>query len=120
MVEKKVLREVRGTIINIYDYPVIEALTGKVLSREKVIVIESDDKENGTITESFVGRDYSHFSVGQRIVHVTYTWKGQPTAGERYEYISNGLTCPNEVDKFEYITYDELTYDQQKQSSKTR
>ena len=30
------------------------------------------------------------------------------------------MTCPKEIDEVEYVTYDELSYDQVMQSAKTR
>ena len=73
MTDKKVLDEVRGTIIKVYEYPVLN--DGTITSMEKGIIIQPDDETKGTISEAFIGRDYSQFSVGQRVVHVSYTWK---------------------------------------------
>ena len=81
---------------------------------------EPDDETKGTISEAFIGRDYSQFSVGQRVVHVSYTWKRPANEYDRVKYSDYGMECPDEVDEFEYVTYDELSYNQKMQSAKTR
>lgn len=117
MTDKTVLDEVRGTITKVYEYPVSN-MYGTEISRKKGIIIKPDDETKGTISE--VGRDYSQFSVGQRVVHVSYTWKRPATKDDRVKYSQYGMKCPGEVDEFEHVTYDELSYDQKMQSAKTR
>ena len=119
MTDKTVLDEVRGTITKVYEYPVSN-MHGNEISREKGIIIKPDDETKGTISEAFIGRDYSQFSVGQRVVYVSYTWKRPATPDDRVKYSHYGMECPDEVDEFEYVTYDELSYDQKMQSAKTR
>ena len=118
MTDKTVLDEVRGTITKVYEYPAPNSRT--ITSMEKGIVIQPDDKTKGTILDAFIGRDYSQFSVGQRVVYVSYTWKRPATKDDRVTYSHYGMECPDEVDEFEYVTYDELSYDQKMQSAKTR
>ena len=118
MNDKTVLDEVRGTITKVYEYPVSNGKT--ITSMEKGIIIQPDDETKGTISEAFIGRDYSQFSVGQRVVHVSYTWKRPANEDDRVKYSHYGMKCPDEVDEFEYVTYDELSYDQKMQSAKTR
>ena len=118
MTDKTVLDEVRGTITKVYEYPVSNGKTGT--SMEKGIIIQPDDEKKGTISEAFIGKDYSQFSVGQRVVHVSYTWKRPATEDDRVKYSDDDMECPDEVDEFECVTYDELSYDQKMQSAKTR
>ena len=96
MTDKTVLDEVRGTITKVCEFPVSNG--DNITSMQQGIIIQPDDETKGTISEAFIGRDYSQFSVGQRVVHVSYA-KG---------------------DRFEYVTYDELSYDQKMQSAKTK
>ena len=77
------VKEVRGTITKVCNYPNVPQ-----------IIIQPDDKTEGTITEAVEGRDYSQFSVGQRIVYLKMS----------------GLS----------LTCDELSYDQLMQSAKTK
>ena len=119
MTDKTVLDEVRGTITKVHEYPVLN-MYGTEISREKGIIIKPDDETKGTISEAFIGRDYSQFSVGQRVVHVSYTWKRPATEDDRVEYSDDDMECPDEVDEYEHVTYDELSYDQKMQSGKTR
>jgi hypothetical protein len=81
MPDNEIIKEVRGTITEVCNYPDVPQ-----------IIIQPDDKKEGTITESNKGRDYSQFSVGQRVVQMP------------------GLS----------LTCDELSYDQVMQSAKTR
>ena len=118
MTDKTIFDEVHGTITKVYVYPVI--YMGTVISREKSIIIEPDDKNRGSITASSIGVDYSQFNVGQRVVNVTYTWKRPATEDDRVSYSHDGMECPDEVDEFEYVTYDELSYNQKMQLTKTR
>ena len=64
--------EIRGTIKEIFEYPVM--LDGKVISMEKGIIIESNNLDEPVISEAYRGRDYSHFSVGQNVVSVVYSF----------------------------------------------
>ena len=114
-----VLDKVRGTITKVYEYPVLN-MYGTESSREKGIIIQPDDETKGIISEAFIGRDYSQLSVGQRVVHVSYTWKRPATEDDRVMYLRFDMECPDEVDEFEYVTYDELSYDQKMQSAKTK
>lgn len=118
MTNKTILEEIRGTIIKVYEYPVSNGET--ITSIEEGIVILPDDSSKGMISEAIKGRDYSQFSVGQRVVNVTYTWKRPATETEKREYANHGEECPNEIDEFEYVTYDELSYYRENQSSKIR
>ena len=118
MNDRIVLNEVRGTIIKVYEYSVVNGKN--TTSMEKGIIIQPDDSKEGTISEAYIGRDYSQFSVGQRVVHVSYTWKRPANAYDKAKYSYFGRKCPNEIDEFEYITYDELSYDQKNQSAKSR
>ena len=79
MTDNEIIKEVRGTITKVCNSDVPQ------------IIIQPDDITKGTITEAFEGRDYSQFSVGQRVVHV--------------------VLMPG--------TYDELSYDQVMQPAKT-
>ena len=83
MPDNEMIKEVRGTITKVCNYPDVPQ-----------IIIQPDDKTEGTITKAVKGRDYSQFSVGQRVVCVE----------------KSGL-C---------LTCDELSYDQVMQSAKTR
>lgn len=69
---KEIIAEQRGYIKDIYEYPVCE---GAVSSTEKGIIIQPDNPREGDISECFAGRDYTQFHIGQRVVHVSYTWK---------------------------------------------
>lgn len=117
MTNKTILEEVRGTITNVYSYPVTKE-ENEILT-PKGIVIEPDEPEHGTICESFIGRDYSKYSVGQRVVHVKYKYKRPATPEDRRRYASIRKSCPDMVEDFENITYDEYEYDQMKESVKT-
>ena len=114
MTNKTILEEIHGTIIKVYEIPTSNG------SIEKGIIIQPDDSSEGMISEAIKGRDYSQFSVGQRVVYVIYTWKRPATETEKQEYANYGEECPNEIDEFEYVTYDELSYYREIQSSKTR
>ena len=119
MTDKTVLDEVRGTITKVHEYPVLN-MYGTEISREKGIIIKPDDETKGTISEAFIGRDYSQFSVGQRVVHVSYTWKRPATEDDRVKYSHYGMECPNEVDAHEFVIYDELAYNQKMQLPRSR
>lgn len=118
MFEKTKLDEVHGTITDVYNYSVSNG--GTTTAMKNGITIQPDDPERGKISEAFAGVDYSQFSVGQRVVNVSYTWKRPATVEDVDRYSRIGRECPDEVDDYEYVTYDELSYDQEKQSSNKR
>lgn len=81
----------RGTIIDVSKYPVMR--DGKVIRNDAGIVIQPDDKKY-TISTMISDEEYSQFVVGQRVAYVTLP------------YI------------YYHATYDEYTYDQERQSTK--
>ncbi len=98
MSEKEILKKVPGTIINVY---------------ERGIIIQPDNPNlEGRISEAFSGRDYSQFKVGQRVVHVSYTWERPATDIEKRIYEHRGMTRPDKVADFDYRTYDEALFPQ--------
>ena len=119
MTDKIVLETVHGTIIEVFECPFYNK-NGVEVRKEKGIIIKPDDKTMPIITEAFIGRDYSQFSVGQRVVHVLYTWERPVTKAERIEYAEHDMKCPDEIDEFDYVTYDESSYYQKMQSVKLR
>ena len=118
MTDKTVKNEIRGTVVKIFEYPV--SRDKDIVSIEKGIIIQPDDKEIGAITEAFKGVDYSQFSVGQRVVIVTYTWKRPATEIDKRDYDREGMICPKEIEDFEDVIYDELSYYKETQSVKMR
>ena len=63
MTDKTVLEEVHGTIIGMYECP----------TTEKQICIQPDDETRGEILTDVTEEEFSQFSVGQRVVNVSYT-----------------------------------------------
>ena len=119
MTNKIILEEVYGTITEIYDYPVFDC-NGRRLRTGKGIIIQPDNPEEAVIYETGGGIDYSQFKVGQRVVLVSYTWKRPATDEDRKLYFYYGMECPDEVDDFDYVTYDEKTYGQKRQPLKRK
>ena len=105
MITKTILSEVRGIIISV---------------SKSGIIIQPDSSNKGTITEAYIGRDYSKYRVGERVVHVSYTWKRPATKEGRENYARRRKTCPNEIDVFDYVTYNELSYDRRKELVESR
>ena len=60
--EYKVINEIRGTIVKITDCD----------GKKTCVVMQPDDSNLGTIGESYRGRDYSNFNVGQRCVYAKF------------------------------------------------
>ena len=105
MFEKTILEEIHGTITNVY---------------ENGIVIQPDDPEKGKISEAFSKRDYYKYHVGQRVVHVAYSWTRPATIEDKRKYADRDEPCPEEVVDSDYVTYDELEYNKKLESEKTR
>ena len=116
MTNKTVMEEGYCTIIDIFEYPVTY---DNISSIEKGIIIQPDDSKEGTITDAHE-RDFSQFSVGQRVVSGSYTWKRPATIQDKNIYSFKGEKCPNEIDEYEHSAYDELLYDQKKATSKKK
>ena len=72
------------------------------------------------LVESFDNVDYSGFSVGQRVVRITYTWKRKATEDDKVWASLRGSKCPDEINDFDYVTYDEAEYDQRMQQTEAQ
>lgn len=90
--KKRVIKEVAGTIIDVY---------------EEGIIIQPDDENESAISESFEDRDYSKFKVGQRVLCTYYTWLRKATEKDKQKYKKFKKQCPEFVSEGNHVTEDE-------------
>jgi hypothetical protein len=105
MTDKAIIDEIRGTVLKINENTIAD---GKLV---KELIIKPDIPEYEPFPENLLDREYPDFSVGQRVVQVVYTFNRPATEEDIKAYEKMNLECPKEIEEFEYITYDEATYD---------
>ncbi len=105
MTDRTIIDEIRGTVLNVYDY------TDENGVAAKGIIIKPDNPEYESFPENLLAEGHTVFNVGQRVVQVVYSYNKPATEDDLKEYEKMKLECPPEIEDFEYITYDEATYD---------
>ena len=105
MTDKTVLDEVRGIVTNVYDYTNADGVV------EKKLVIRPDNLENDCFIGAIPDKDFNDFKEGQRVVQVAYSYKRPATQDDIEDYAKMNSECPELIEEFEFITYDEAKYD---------